>query len=400
MKNLLVSLLVSWSLILTGYAPAGLAPLVGTAQAAQATFDDQVPDEELEAVEFSGLDDPDLLQYIQDNVYAELVDQFGSEDFLVEDIQTAYLSQEYLEEVAYNSKSNIFFGYTLEELREQFDGTPYVLTLGDDGTTVAVPFEDYDDTYDQIIKNVAVGTGVILVCVTVSVATSATGFYPVSAIFAVAAKGAVEGAFWGGAIDGAISGVVTGVQGGDLGEGLKAAALGASEGFKFGAIVGALTGGATETVALSRFVGNGLTVAEAAKIQLESKWPLAFIESLHSVDEYAVYKAAGLTCQKVGGKWALTRKIDWNKTDELGRTNAMRVKEGLAPIDETGRSYELHHIGQRADSPLAILTKSEHMSDGHNKILHYKSGESQINREVFETEKDEFWLALLDMSVK
>lgn len=29
----------------------------------------------------------------------------------------------------------------------------------------------YDDTYEQVIKNVAIGTGVILVCATVSVAS-------------------------------------------------------------------------------------------------------------------------------------------------------------------------------------------------------------------------------------
>ncbi len=37
-------------------------------------------------------------------------------------------------------------------------------------------------------------------------------------------------------------------------------------------------------------------------------------------------------------------------------------KWGLAPIDKDRMSYELHHVGQKADSPLAILSKNEHRS--------------------------------------
>lgn len=67
----------------------------------------------------------------------------------------------------YNSQENIYFGYTLSELANQFQGKKFVFSV-DDGKTVVNEFQEYDDTYDQIIKNVAVGTGVILICVTVS----------------------------------------------------------------------------------------------------------------------------------------------------------------------------------------------------------------------------------------
>jgi len=113
--------------------------------------------------EFNDLGDPKLLQYIEDSVYAGLVDQFSGEDFKIENVSAIYYSKEYLEELDYNSKANIFFGYTLKELDEQFHGTRYVFTLNDKSETTVQPFEDYDDTIDQVIKYVAIGAGVILV---------------------------------------------------------------------------------------------------------------------------------------------------------------------------------------------------------------------------------------------
>lgn len=118
--------------------------------------------------EFNDLSDPKLLQYVQDSVYAGLVDQFSGEDYKIENVSAIYYSKEYLDELDYNSKANIFFGYTLQELDEQFKGTRYVFTLNDEGKTTIQPFEDYDDTYDQFIKYVAIGAGVILVLVTIS----------------------------------------------------------------------------------------------------------------------------------------------------------------------------------------------------------------------------------------
>lgn len=195
---------------------------------------------------FTNMHDPELLQYMEDNIYAELVDTLQSEDYIIENIETVFISKEYLEELNYNSQANVFFGYTLAELDEQFQGTRYVFTLGEDGQTTVVPFEAYDDTYEQVLKNVAVGTGVILVCVTVSVVTAGAGLAPVSVVFAAAAKGAaIEGL--SNACFGAIAaGIVEGTQTGDFDAALKAAALAGSEGFKWGAITGAIVSGATE----------------------------------------------------------------------------------------------------------------------------------------------------------
>lgn len=201
--------------------------------------------------EFSGMNDPSLLQYIEDDLYENLVTSLDSDEYFVENVQAVYISQEYLDEIAYNSQSNVFFGFTLAELEAQFSGERYVFTLGDDGTTQVQPFEDYDDTYDRILHNIAVGTGVILICVTVSVVTG--GAAPaVSMIFAMSAKTATVAGVSGGLLGGVASGIVTGIQTHDWDAALKAAALTGSESFKWGAITGAISNAAMQTIELSK----------------------------------------------------------------------------------------------------------------------------------------------------
>ena len=202
---------------------------------------------------FATLSDPSLLRYVEDNIYSDLVARFDSEDYIVESVNAVYVSEEYLEEVAYNSKSNVYFGYTLEELDAQFGGTRYIFSLGENGETVVEEFAEYDDTYDRVIKNVAIGTGVILVCVTVSVVSGGVGApAAVSMIFASAAKTGTVYALSSGTISAVAAGTITGIQTGDFEEAKKAAALAGSEGFKWGAITGVITGGATKAVELYR----------------------------------------------------------------------------------------------------------------------------------------------------
>lgn len=357
---------------------------------------------EEEPPEFSDLNDVNLLPYLEDSIYSELVTTLNSEDYFVENVNAIYISKEYLEEVAYNSQENIYFGYTLSELDSYFQGTRYVFTLGDDGQTVVTEFQKYDDTYDQILKNVAIGTGVILVCVTVSIVTYGAGAPAVSMIFAASAKTGTIMALSSGVFSGVSAGVVKGIETGDLNESMKAAALAGSEGFKWGAISGTIAGGSGEAIALKGATLNGLTMNEAALIQRESKLPLEFIKNFHSMDEYTVLKNAGLTLSKVNGRMALTQNIDWDFIGDIedGRTNAQRVIDGLAPLDQSGKPYELHHIGQMSDSPLAILTNLQHKSN--YSVLHANTGStaSNIDRNLFVKQRQDFWKALLEMSLK
>ena len=69
-----------------------------------------------------------MLQYTEDTVYANLVAEFDSEDYVIESVSAVYISEEYLEELAYNSQTNVYFGYSLEELDAQFQGTRYIFS--------------------------------------------------------------------------------------------------------------------------------------------------------------------------------------------------------------------------------------------------------------------------------
>lgn len=215
---------------------------------------------ETDSLSFNEFTDSAFLQYVEDTVYSNLAYSLGDDDYVIENVEAVYISQEYLDEVAYNSKSNIFFGYTLEEIEKVYQGSPWVFTLGSNGETTVIPYEDYDDTYDQIIRNVATGTGVILICVTVSVATGGAGLAPISAIFAASAKTATAFALSSGLMGGLSKAIITGIQTGDFNEALKAGELAASKGFKWGAISGALIGGTGEAInqfgAASRLVNN------------------------------------------------------------------------------------------------------------------------------------------------
>ena len=345
---------------------------------------------------FTGLSDPALLQYVEDSVYANLVHELDSDSFFVENVSAIYISKEYLDELAYNSQANIYFGYTLSELEEQFQGTKFVFTLGENGQTAVQEFEAYDDTYDRVIRNVAIGAGVILLCVTVSVVTAGVGAPAVSVIFAASAKTATAFALSGGIFSGVAEGIVTGIETKDFDKSLKAAALAGSEAFKWGAITGSVGGGAQSAIALKGATLNGLTMNQAAAIQRSSKYPLDVIKGFKTVEQYDICRKANLVPKTINGKTALVRKIDLNYIDELGRTNLQRMKEGLAALDSTGQAYELHHIGQKVDSTLAILTKAEHMQGGNNTIWHNLdfAGEVHAPGNNWNSVREAFWKAI------
>ena len=356
-----------------------------------------------EKVSFKTISEPELLTYMEDTIYHELVTTLDSEEYFVENIEAVYYSKEYLEELEYNSKENLYFGYTLSSLNELFQGERYVFTLGEDGKTTVTAFEEYDDTYDKALLNVATGAGLILVCVTVSIVTG--GSAPaVSLIFAASAKSGSAMALSSGLFSTVTAGVVTGVQTKDVEKTIKSMALAGSEGFKWGAFSGVLTGGITEAVALKGATMNGLTMNQAAQIQKESKYPLDVIKQFKTMEQYEICKNAGLTPVSVNGKTALIRTIDLNYVDEAtGLTNLELMKGGYAPIDPaTGSKYQLHHIGQKADSTLAILTEAEHKAGGNNTIWHDLSVSSEVHTQGnnWDAQRKQFWKAMYEIFMK
>ncbi len=256
----LITLLLSCALVLVGCGQAEVvnSSVNATEQSAVEKSDEnEIPEDEVGddtdytyEVAFENLNDENLLKYVEDAVYSDMVTGLNSDEYFIENVNAAYISQEYLDEVAYNSQANIYFGYTLDELENLYTDSKYVFALGEDGQTVVHAFEDYDDTYDKVLRNVAIGTGVILVCVTVSVVSGGAGAPAISMIFAASAKTGTGMALSSGIISGAATGIVTGIQTGDVDEAVKSAALAGSESFKWGAIAGAVAGGAKEVIAL------------------------------------------------------------------------------------------------------------------------------------------------------
>lgn len=372
----------------------------------QATNPDNTPDntssETVEPVvwedaepHYNALDDTLLLAHIEDLIYANTITALDSEEYFVESVNAVYISKEYLEEVAFNSQSNIYFGYTLDELNALFQGTRYIFTLGENGNTTVQELQEIEDVNTEtILKNVAIGTGVILVCVTVSVVSAGVGAPAVSMIFAVSATTAETMALSSAAFGGISAGIVRGIQTGDFNEAIEAAALSGSEGFKWGAFTGAVLGGTGEAFLLKAATQNGLTMNQAAIIQADSGLPIDVISQMHSLDEYLVYKDAGLKPIMVNGRTALVQNIDLDYISQLPDgtevTNLVRMQRGYAPLDPTtGKAYQLHHIGQKADATLAVLTESQHQ--GNAAILNIFGKESEIVRPEFATTRKEFW---------
>lgn len=401
-----------------------------------------------EIPEFENLSDPTLCDYLEETIYQKVITEIDNEKYLVEDVKAVYVSKEYLDELAYNSQSNIYFGYSLADIEQAFGDQKYVFTCNDEGETVVAEYELYDDTFDQIIRNIAIGTGVILVCVTVSAISGGLGAPAVSAIFAFSAKTGTVLALESAGISAVITATVTGIETKDVEETLKQTALSASDGFKFGAIMGTVTGGFGELITLGEAAKGGLTLNEAATIQKATGLSSKFIKQISSMEEYeellliskngglalkdmaaicastdyplsvvklfrttkegAIYfDEAGLVADVVNGKSALIRNIDLAYESEIAGetvTNLERMRRGYAAIDPlTGEAYQLHHIGQAVDSPLAILTQAEHTGGGNNGILHdlnIANGEgvhSLLSDAEWATQRQDFWKGMYEL---
>ncbi len=150
----------------------------------------------------------------------------------------------------------------------------------------------------------------------------------------------------------------------------------------------------------------GLSDIEKRKLHEETGWSDKIIDVIKTPAEAEVYKQAGL--KEMNGN--LERlDIDWNAKipqdridrmrslygDEVadrwsGKTNMDLIKEGKAPYGPDGEWINLHHIGQKTDSPLAELTNTEHKT--YDSILHDKTKSSEIERPVFRTEKQAYWM--------
>ncbi len=343
-----------------------------------------------EMPEVSAINDEQFLQYLRDELYYNTVADIESEGSIITQVNTMYLSKEYLEERAYNSRENIFFGYSLSELDEFFGETKYVFSLGENGETVVQEMKaiSEEEINARLLKNVAIGAGVILVSTVVI--TSVMG-NPVKIPFLISlsAKG------WQGALSRAAThiivdaakemlvkfitvGVKSAVTTGDFSEAIEVAARAGIDGFKWGAVCG-LVDYATEKVpALSAFSGrlkdyvkDELSAEQVEEIQKDLGYPLEMIRAFQSYEDYLLFKNDGITPYPVNGRWALIRSdIAPNKKDANGLTNVERMKKGLAPLDDEGREYQLNFVGKGEETVPAILSFTEVNNPVFIKYIH------------------------------
>ncbi len=229
----------------------------------------------LEPIAFDGLADPDLLQFVEDSVYASLAEELQSDDYVIEQVVAVHVSKEYLEELNYNSQENIYFGYKLSDVESQFQGTKYVFDVNGEGVTEVREFAAYDDTFDQVLKNVAIGSGVILVCVVVSAVAGSTAIpagAAISSVFAASAKTGTTFAVGSGLIGAVTSGIITGIETGDLKSSLKSAAVSGAEGFKWGALSGVVTGGVSQAIAIKKPATTAIPAHKESEVAALKKY--------------------------------------------------------------------------------------------------------------------------------
>ena len=137
---------------------------------------------------------------------------------------------------------------------------------------------------------------------------------------------------------------------------------------------------------------DGLTDKERKELKERTGWPDEIIDCISSMEEAEIYEKAGLQAVEIDGKWCLIRSdIDPEQLDEDGISNREKMERGRPPLTKDGKEVELHHIGQKQDSPLAELTMEEHRGAGNDTILHDKMKESEIDRTFFAKERKEHW---------
>ena len=135
-----------------------------------------------------------------------------------------------------------------------------------------------------------------------------------------------------------------------------------------------------------------LSEDEKQQIKSETDWSDEIINAIDSMEEYTVYKDAGLQEVDINDRKSLIRNdIDWNREDSMGRSNRERAEAGLSPINKEGNTIELHHIGQKSDGALAELTPDEHRGKENYSVLHDTHKESEIDRVAFNGERNTHW---------
>lgn len=159
----------------------------------------------------------------------------------------------------------------------------------------------------------------------------------------------------------------------------------------------------------------------------QMNWPPEVVDSIRTFEEGEIYKNSNLQDGVVNDRPCLQNpEIDWNQKtriytnadyeamskgefpfgfgqldDFFSMTNKERALNGIAPLDSNGQAFELHHIGQKIDSPLAELTREQHRQNGNHAILHDNSISSEVHstshESTWQAERSDYWKARAEM---
>lgn len=147
---------------------------------------------------------------------------------------------------------------------------------------------------------------------------------------------------------------------------------------------------------LSIPTGASLPFMDLLILRWKTRWSTNLLRYIRTKEEAQIYMKAGLKEKIINGKTALIQPRIEGKAHNAPQwsdwSNKDLAEEGYAPRDNNGIPYELHHIGQYPDSPLAELTWEEHHANGNFKKLH-TFDDSKIDRLDFEKEKKNYWIA-------
>ena len=146
---------------------------------------------------------------------------------------------------------------------------------------------------------------------------------------------------------------------------------------------------------------EGLSDEEKAKIKEETGWSDEIIDHIKNLKQYEILKNSNLIEAEINNSKCLIKEnIDLDFEDEDGVTNRDRMARSLAPLDsKTGKPIELHHLGQKADSPLVELTEKEHRTgeyeDGkkNQSLWHDNTIDTEVHGEgnTWDQERKAYW---------
>lgn len=103
---------------------------------------------------------------------------------------------------------------------------------------------------------------------------------------------------------------------------------------------------------------------------------------IRTTKELQVYTNLNLTETTVT-RPTLILDVDPYYCDKSGETNIEKMMSGKSPVDSvTGDVVDLHHIGQKYDSPFAELPHSIHELGGNYSVLHTTKSSWRNNKEL------------------